>query len=161
MRRIAVLEQVTLADQMGNCTPLDQIPAGVVPSLDLGEVRVRNLGPSHVECIIEFEFDLATPRDQEVVCDISAAFRVVYKMTPLRTKDARRDWAATRAVVDVWPYWRAYLTSTMTWMGLQPLHLLPEPPEQLAPSAREAFDATLQVDQGLAAEAEKRANKGV
>lgn len=159
MARLAALEQVTLAEQYGDCDPLDQFPAGVMPSLDVGDAAVRDLGPEHVECVIGFYFDLTAPRDQEMLCDISASFRLVYRMKPLRTEAARRDWAATRAVVDAWPYWRAYLTSTMTSMGLQPLHLSPEPPAELEAGTREAFDITRRAEQKAEAKATKRSGK--
>ncbi len=142
MAKRAVLEQVTLAEQYGDCGPLDQIPAGVVPSLDVGGLNVRNAGAEHVEVLIEFDFDLSTPREE--FCGITAAFRLVYRMRKMREVSEQRDFAAKVAVVDAWSYWRSYLTNTMTLMGLQPLHLPPEPPAELEGSAREAFDISIE-----------------
>lgn len=153
MARRGVLEQVTLAEHFGDCVPLDDFPAGVLPSLDVGGLQVSPVGTDHVVVIVDFDFELSTAREHEVVCDITAVFRLVYRIGRLRSEADRREFASKVAVVDAWPYWRVYLTNTMTLMGLQPLHLSPEPPAELEASAREAFDVSFEA----AREAEKKA----
>lgn len=137
----SVLESVTLSEQMGNRDPIDRFPAVVHPGLDIGTLSVREVEGDLVECEIEFEFYLSNRRD-DIVCTVSASFRLCYRMVPLDGLRERKRWASTVVLRDAWPYWRTYLANTLTLMGLPPSRLPPQPAPPLFRTAREAFDLT-------------------
>ncbi|MCB9759954.1 MAG: hypothetical protein H6739_08990 [Alphaproteobacteria bacterium] len=137
------LERVHLHETFANVETPERLPADATVWLEMDTATWRALDPERAEVILGFEFDLSTPDEAELPCSIAASFRLLYQMGPIESIEERRRFCATRALRDAWPYWRGYLSQTLTLMGVDPLHLPPQPPGDAVRATQEAFDLSL------------------
>ena len=139
------LKQVALHEFDGAAEPIESLPGpeGLWIGIDVDDVEVH-AGPDRTAVVLAFSLTLGLDESEEVVCDITAVFRLVYEVAVVLGPAEQKRLVLSQAFPDAWPYWRTFLESTMTAMGLVPPRLPPHAPPELAPEIVEAFETFLE-----------------
>ena len=145
--RSGTLELITLHSWDGECGPVERLPASLQVELDISHLAVKNLGTTHVEVLVGFDCVLSPMGSEELVCDIEAVFRLLYRHPPLKTVARRKEFATRQATFDAWPFWYSHLTYVIAMIGLAQLRVSPHPPRGTIESAEEMFEICRKLDQ--------------
>lgn len=112
--------------------------------VEVSELSFERLDDTTALVLAGFDFYASEPASDDLRCDLSATFQLLYHLPALPADvPAQRDFAASRALGDAWPVWRMWLDNTLMMMGLPASRLPPLVPDGAEEHAREAFDHSL------------------
>jgi len=142
MSLVSTLESMVLSAVEVDCDPLETLNRDMVIDLDIDQCEATVLPDGRVAVVVMFAFTLFFEGGSVVVCDIEAAYRLVFSVRGRPTPKQLRILAVQRAVPTAWPAWRQWLAGTLGQMGLQPAELPAVAPDALLDEARDAFEVT-------------------
>jgi len=141
----AFLEQVWLAECDVGCDARESMSMPMNMGIDIDDLAFDNREDGRVVVTVGMSLGLHPRGTDDAVADLTATYRLVYRMAPIDDLDAQRSFASVRALPDVWPVWRTWLHQTLSLMGLAPTPLPAQVPTEIVVEGSEAFDLTRQV----------------
>lgn len=141
-----VLEHIWLCEVMAELEARETLPESMQIGLDVETLRLEPLASNRCAVVVGLSLDLLAPDTEALLADLSASFRLIYRLLePLEGLAAQKRFAAQTGLADTWPLWRTWAQTTFTLMGLSPPPLSPRLPRALKRAASEAFDLCLEL----------------
>lgn len=140
------LEQAWLSSCDASCDSREHLTEPLDIGVDVEDLAIAIREDGRVVVTAELSLALLPRGTEEIVVDLEAAFRLVYRMQAPQNLDDQRSFTCGRALADAWPLWRTWLHQTLALMGLAPTPLPAELPAELIAQGREAFDLTLAIE---------------
>lgn len=131
------LISIWLCESWSDVEPLEQMGPDNRAGVDVDATVDLTRG---LEVRLELGFSVSGP-DSEPLCAVSGTFRLLYESATLpQSQEQAAELAATFALTDTWPVWRAWLHGQLAAMGLPPSSLPARVPRFLRDEVRRATD---------------------